>query len=182
MRFQSEMQSDPNRLDKNTSRPSPDTAVWVNICTTLENTVLVLERVTDFVSASRWAPHEATFESRTRAAQARLAHLRASVASREQLRKIGTRKRTRPDSGAAPPGNGHANVASEPLLTAREREVAILIAKGRSNRQIADALVLVTGTVANHVAHILGKLNCANRAQVAAWAVRNGLLNDDSFG
>jgi DNA-binding NarL/FixJ family response regulator len=76
----------------------------------------------------------------------------------------------------------YARLSSEPSLTAREREVAVLIAKVRSNRQIADALVLVPGTVANHVAHILGKLDCANRAQVAAWAVRNGLLKDDSLG
>jgi DNA-binding NarL/FixJ family response regulator len=53
-------------------------------------------------------------------------------------------------------------------LTPRECEVAALIARGYSNRQIADALVLTRGTVANHVAHILAKLGAANRTQVAA--------------
>jgi non-specific serine/threonine protein kinase len=53
-------------------------------------------------------------------------------------------------------------------LTRRESEVAELIARGYTNQQIADALVLTRGTVANHVAHILGKLGVTNRTQVAA--------------
>jgi DNA-binding NarL/FixJ family response regulator len=53
-------------------------------------------------------------------------------------------------------------------LTAREREVALLIARGYSNQQIAERLVLTRGTVANHVAHILGKLGVGNRTAVAA--------------
>src|SRR5919202_2801462 len=56
-------------------------------------------------------------------------------------------------------------------LTPREREVADLLARGYSNQQIAEALVLTRGTVANHVAHILGKLGAANRTQVAAWVL-----------
>jgi DNA-binding CsgD family transcriptional regulator len=56
-------------------------------------------------------------------------------------------------------------------LTPREREVADLLARGYSNQQIAEALVLTRGTVANHVAHILGKLGVANRTQVAAWVL-----------
>jgi len=52
-------------------------------------------------------------------------------------------------------------------LTDREQEVARLIARGYSNRQIADALVLTTGTVANHVARILEKLECSSRVQIA---------------
>jgi hypothetical protein len=49
--------------------------------------------------------------------------------------------------------------------------VADLLARGYSNQQIADALVLTRGTVANHVAHILAKLGVANRTQVAAWVL-----------
>lgn len=52
-------------------------------------------------------------------------------------------------------------------LTNREREVAVLIAQGYSNQQIADELVLTRGTVANHVAHILGKIGASNRTQIA---------------
>jgi DNA-binding NarL/FixJ family response regulator len=53
-------------------------------------------------------------------------------------------------------------------LTKRECEVARLLALGYSNAQIADELVITTGTTANHVAHILSKLGVANRAQVVA--------------
>jgi non-specific serine/threonine protein kinase len=53
-------------------------------------------------------------------------------------------------------------------LTPREREVALLIASGLTNRQIADALVIAEGTAAVHVNHILAKLECTTRARVAA--------------
>ena len=53
-------------------------------------------------------------------------------------------------------------------LTRREREVADLIARGCSNQQIAEMLVVTRGTVANHVAHILAKVGVTNRTQVAA--------------
>ena len=52
-------------------------------------------------------------------------------------------------------------------LTPRELEIAQLIARGYSNRQIADALVITQGTVANHVGQILDKLGCSSRVQVA---------------
>jgi DNA-binding NarL/FixJ family response regulator len=55
-------------------------------------------------------------------------------------------------------------------LTGRERDVARLLAAGRSNREIADALVITEGTVEVHVKHILSKLGLRSRAQVAAWA------------
>jgi DNA-binding CsgD family transcriptional regulator len=55
-------------------------------------------------------------------------------------------------------------------LTGREREVARLLAAGRSNREIADMLVITEGTVEVHVKHILSKLSLRSRAQVAAWA------------
>jgi DNA-binding CsgD family transcriptional regulator len=57
-------------------------------------------------------------------------------------------------------------------LTAREREVASLIAEGLSNRAIADRLVISERTAQNHVQHILTKLGFTNRAQIAAWAIR----------
>ena len=53
------------------------------------------------------------------------------------------------------------------LLTTREYEIAELLAEGLSNEQIAERLVLVPGTVANHVAHILSKLQAESRVQVA---------------
>jgi non-specific serine/threonine protein kinase len=60
-------------------------------------------------------------------------------------------------------------------LTAREREVAALVARGLTNRQIAGALVVTEGTAASHVEHIRTKLGFHSRAQIAAWAIANRL-------
>jgi DNA-binding CsgD family transcriptional regulator len=60
-------------------------------------------------------------------------------------------------------------------LTAREREVAALIAQGLTNGQLADRLYISPKTAAVHVSNILTKLGVSGRAEVAAWAVRNGL-------
>ncbi|MFN8421775.1 MAG: LuxR C-terminal-related transcriptional regulator [Anaerolineae bacterium] len=60
-------------------------------------------------------------------------------------------------------------------LTGREREIAMLIAEGNSNRAIADALILSERTVAKHVENILSKLDFSSRAQIAAWTVERGL-------
>jgi DNA-binding CsgD family transcriptional regulator len=65
-------------------------------------------------------------------------------------------------------------------LTAREREVAALIARGLSNRAIAEELVVGERTVATHVTSILAKLDFSSRAQIAAWAVDRGLTRDGS--
>jgi non-specific serine/threonine protein kinase len=62
------------------------------------------------------------------------------------------------------------------LLTPREREVASLIAGGLSNRQIAARLVISERTAEAHVTNLLGKLGLRSRAQVAVWAVEQGLL------
>jgi DNA-binding CsgD family transcriptional regulator len=60
-------------------------------------------------------------------------------------------------------------------LTAREREVAALLAGGLSNRAIADQLVVGERTVETYVSSILNKLGYTSRAQIAAWAVNRGL-------
>ncbi|MEU2875522.1 MULTISPECIES: response regulator transcription factor [unclassified Streptomyces] len=62
-------------------------------------------------------------------------------------------------------------------LTEREREVLGLIADGRSNREIARALVLSEKTVKTHVSNILMKLDLADRTQAALWAVRHGVTD-----
>ncbi len=60
-------------------------------------------------------------------------------------------------------------------LTRREREVALLIAQGLTNREIGARLFITEGTARLHVKHILHKLGFTSRAQVAAWAVGHQL-------
>jgi non-specific serine/threonine protein kinase len=64
-------------------------------------------------------------------------------------------------------------------LSARESEVAQLIARGRTNRQIAEKLVISERTAARHVENILAKLGLPNRTQVARWAVEHGLVEKE---
>jgi DNA-binding NarL/FixJ family response regulator len=61
-------------------------------------------------------------------------------------------------------------------LSGREVEVLRLVATGRSNRDIGNALFISQNTVANHVRSILQKTASANRAEATAYAARNGLL------
>jgi tetratricopeptide (TPR) repeat protein len=62
-------------------------------------------------------------------------------------------------------------------LTLREREVAGLIATGKSNLEIAEALTLSARTVEAHIGNILAKLDFSSRSQIAVWAVEKGLAN-----
>jgi len=64
-------------------------------------------------------------------------------------------------------------------LTAREREVAVLVGRGYSNRRIAEALVIAEKTAEVHARNVRVKLGLASRAQIAAWAARQGLLGPE---
>lgn len=64
-------------------------------------------------------------------------------------------------------------------LTQREREVIRLIAQGQSNREIAAALVISEKTAKAHVSNILGKLGLEDRTQMAIYALKNGLADQD---
>ncbi|MFS8614103.1 MAG: response regulator transcription factor [Limnochorda sp.] len=63
-------------------------------------------------------------------------------------------------------------------LTDQELRILRLIADGRTNKEIAEALYLSEKTVRNYVSSILSKLNLSNRAEAAAYAVRRHLLDE----
>jgi two-component system nitrate/nitrite response regulator NarL len=62
-------------------------------------------------------------------------------------------------------------------LTPREIEVLELVVQGRTNKEIGESLCLAENTVKNHLRNILAKLHLRNRAQAAAYAVREGLVD-----
>jgi HD-GYP domain-containing protein (c-di-GMP phosphodiesterase class II) len=66
-------------------------------------------------------------------------------------------------------------------LTAREVEVLILLARGLSNRQIAERLVITPKTAGNHVEHIYAKIGASSRAAAAMFAVQHGLLPEEKL-
>lgn len=67
-------------------------------------------------------------------------------------------------------------------LTARETEVLRLLARGMSNKEIGDTLVIGIKTVKTHVSSILSKLDVPSRTQAALYAVRIGLVSDQEVG
>ena len=77
---------------------------------------------------------------------------------------------------------GIAQPAREPTypdgLTQREVEVIRLVAEGKTDRGIAEELIISPNTVSNHVRSILGKTDSTNRTEAAAYAVQNGLTGD----
>jgi predicted ATPase/DNA-binding CsgD family transcriptional regulator len=79
-----------------------------------------------------------------------------------------------PQAGAPAAAGPGADAASASGLTAREQEIALLIARGLSNRGIGEELFISPATAARHVANIMAKLGLNTRAQVAAWVVSEG--------
>ena len=57
--------------------------------------------------------------------------------------------------------------------------MAALVARGATNRQIAAELVIAERTAMRHVEHVFNKLGVHSRAEVGAWAARNGLDRPD---
>jgi len=71
-----------------------------------------------------------------------------------------------------------ASPRPDDVLSQREKEVLLLIAKGNTNREIAAALVISEHTARNHVTHILDKLGLSRRSEAAAFAAKLGLLDE----
>jgi NarL family two-component system response regulator LiaR len=71
---------------------------------------------------------------------------------------------------------------SPEALTRRETEVLRLLARGRSNKEIAVDLSITEKTVKTHVSNVLGKLGVSSRTQAALYAIRTGLASLDHTG
>jgi predicted ATPase/DNA-binding CsgD family transcriptional regulator len=127
-------------------------------------------------SASKWRANQMEFErylglARARMEQAEYQAEQAAgrVMSLEQAVRYAQQIRVRP----APEQQAEAKVDQ---LTEREREVAALIGQGKTNREIAQELVLSKRTVEKHAANILSKLGLTSRAQIVRWAIEKGLV------
>jgi DNA-binding CsgD family transcriptional regulator len=92
-----------------------------------------------------------------------------------EIGALARRARLDLDAAAAAPGAGAPTPAAPLGLTRREVEVLALVAAGRSNRQIAQALFISPKTAGVHVSNILAKLGVAGRVEAAAVAHRLGL-------
>ena len=86
--------------------------------------------------------------------------------TRRILREFVDRRRLQPVTGARADG----------LLTAREREVLLLLAEGMSNEEIAAALVVEVSTVKSHLARMLPKPGVRSRLQAVVWAYQNWIV------
>ena len=73
-----------------------------------------------------------------------------------------------------PPAQADRRAGDVRLLTRREREIALLVARGMTNRQIANQLVIAERTVEGHVERIRAKLGVRSRTGVAVWVVEQG--------
>lgn len=97
----------------------------------------------------------------------------AATPLREEIERLAVRGRL--DLGVEPPKPSPPDALGPFGLTTREREVLDLLASGRTNCQIADALFITTRTAGHHVSTILAKLGVQGRTEAAATAHRLGL-------
>jgi CRP-like cAMP-binding protein len=140
-------------------------------------------RSADIVAVSDavlWVLDRADFLALTAGSVPLLQALTRTLAGRmaENAEQAGRRPAGRTDAGAGGAAGAAAPGGARPSpLTPREREVAALVARGLTNREIAAGLVVTERTAATHIEHILSKLGLRSRAQVAAWAAGQGLLN-----
>ncbi len=99
------------------------------------------------------------------------------IASLSRPRTNDSAKQPVPVSSASPAMSDAGTPSPRPAdLTGREIEVLRLIAKGATNREIAEQLVISEGTVKNHISNILSRLGLRDRTQAAIYARENGWL------
>jgi DNA-binding NarL/FixJ family response regulator len=107
--------------------------------------------------------------------------VRAFRRSVAEFQRVAAARHAAPRAARASPPNPptlspEATDAVIEVLTPRQREIAALIALGYTNQRIADTLVLTPGTVANHIQHILERLDLRSRTQVAVWYADHGVI------
>jgi DNA-binding NarL/FixJ family response regulator len=91
------------------------------------------------------------------------------------LGRLGAQPPTPPQPAAQPAGAIDAQRLRLALLTERERGVLAMLAQGRTNHEISEALAISVGTVKNHISSILSKLDVRDRTQAALWAQQQGV-------
>jgi DNA-binding NarL/FixJ family response regulator len=136
-------------------------SLWRSMATTLDGYGHLAGFQRDCERQARQALGETAF----RTAYDRGLELRAKDAiayALEQPPETGSKQLPEQPTTAAVPGDA--------ALTPRELQVARLVARGHSNKEIADQLVISQRTAEGHVERILTKLGFTSRAQVAAWA------------
>jgi DNA-binding NarL/FixJ family response regulator len=115
-----------------------------------------------YIEVAREEVGEAAWEEAWAEGKAMTAEEAVQYAAAEG-RRVRPRRSARPKE--APAGN-----RPDDVLTGRQLEVALLVARGLTNRQIASELTIFENTVANHVAGICRKLDVASRSRIAVWA------------
>lgn len=105
----------------------------------------------------------------------RVLHPRLQGAGQPQAADAGAARVGAPQSSAGP-STRIAAATADAALSAREREVLLLLAEGLSNTDIAERLQIGDATVKTHVGNVLGKLGLSDRTQAAVWAWRNGVV------
>jgi predicted ATPase/DNA-binding NarL/FixJ family response regulator len=157
----------------------------------LEALAYVASERAHYESAARLIGAAAALRVQVAAYQPEAEQARSSAVERVLARALGTQEadmlidsgRTMPAQQAtdlalavalgAAPGDSHRS--PEVPLTPRERQVAALVASGRTNRQIGRVLGISEKTAEVHLHHVMSKLDARSRAEVAAWAVTQHL-------
>ena len=106
--------------------------------------------------------------------------IRAAHRGEARLHPNIARKLMEQVQSSTPFGQQQAGAARHSLpeeLTERELDVVRLVAQGRSNHEIAQALVISEKTVKTHISNILGKLQLEDRTQLAIYAIKHGLVD-----
>jgi ATP/maltotriose-dependent transcriptional regulator MalT len=134
---------------------------------------------------SRWREADALMAARDREAATRAASAALAAARRlgsawlaEEVESLAARARLNLGEDVAPAASTRSDEPDDPFgLTARERDVLVLVAAGATNREIGERLHMAEKTASVHVSRILAKLNVRSRTEAAAVAHRQGLAD-----